>query len=506
MPEIDGAYCQDLQTLPQPGIGKILVTGATGYVGGRLVPELIERGYDVRVMVRAFSRGLQDRWPGAEIVVADALDLDSLNRALDGVYAAYYLIHSLLRGHSEFEQLDIQAASNFRKASDRCGVSRIIYLGALGDLQCALSTHLRSRQDVCHELMRGSAAVTALRAAIIIGSGSASFEVMEHLVRKLPLIPLPSWAQTQCQPIGIRNVIAYLVGVLESPATAGASYDIGGPDILSYHEMLRVFAEILGKKRLFIRLPIRGFKVCSYLVSLATPVAHSIVLCLCESAESEVVCQRGELCEIVSTKLIPYREAVLRALSRAEQDRIHTRWSDAYPPAHELAMKLVEMDKSKLYTKSSALQTKKSAGSLFDSICRVGGKEGWFNTNWLWKLRGMLDKILMGVGHLRGRRHSRILRINDVVDFWRVEDIVWEKRLLLRAEMKLPGFAWLEFSIDASEADTNTLSVNAYYFPSGFWGRVYWYACYPLHSFIFQDLIEQIERRCQSLRPARDAE
>lgn len=492
-----GLYSQELKTLPQPHLGKILVTGATGYVGGRLAPELLARGYDVRVMVRAVSPELQDRWPEAEIVVADALDEDSLTSALEGVHTAYYLIHSLLGGHKRFEQMDIQAAENFRKASDRNNVSRIIYLGALGDERHALSKHLRSRQEVCAELMRGTAAVTALRAAIIIGSGSASFEVMEHLVCGLPVIPLPPWAETKCQPIAIRNVIAYLVGVIESPETAGVSYDIGGPDILNYHEMLRVFSDILRLRRLFIRIPIHGLVVYSYLISLVTPVAHSIIFSLFESAANTVVCQNNAIHGIVNIKLLPYREAVLRALSRQEQDRIHTRWSDAYPPAHELAIKLDEMDKSELYIKSASLRTRKSAASLFSSFCSVGGEEGWFNTNWLWKLRGALDKILMGVGTLRGRRHPTLLEINDVVDFWRVEDITQDERLLLRAEMKLPGWAWLEFAVDANEDATNTFSLRAYYQPSGFWGKVYWYSVYPLHSFIFQDLIEQIEQRSQ---------
>ncbi|MHB1456834.1 MAG: DUF2867 domain-containing protein, partial [Armatimonadota bacterium] len=189
--------------------------------------------------------------------------------------------------------------------------------------------------------------------------------------------------------------------------------------------------------------------------------------------------------------------AVLRALSRSEQDRIHTRWSDAYPPAYELAMKLVEMDPSKLYIKSTTIRTRKPAASLFDSICRIGGRKGWFNANWLWKLRGMLDKMLTGVGTSRGRRHSQLLRINDVVDFWRVEDLIPQQRVLLRAEMKLPGYAWLEFHIKDNGDRSNTLTVTAYYQPTGFWGKAYWYACYPLHTFIFRDLIEQIERRAE---------
>jgi uncharacterized protein YbjT (DUF2867 family) len=488
-------YTQELHTLPQPDLGKILVTGATGYVGGRLVPELLARGYSVRVMVRAASSDYQTRWPGAEIVVADALDIDSLAPALEGIHTAYYLIHSLLGGHKQFEELDIRAATNFRIVSDQQNISRIIYLGGLGDIQSNLSSHLRSRQEVCAELMRGNAVVSALRAAIIIGSGSASFEMIEHLVRRFPIIFLPKWAATKCQPIAIRNVIAYLVGILETPATNHYSYDIGGPDILSYREMLHVFAEVLGMKRIFVRVPIYSLPIYSYLVSLITPVAHSIIFCLFESAANTVICQNNEILSLVNIELLPYRESVLRALSRVDQDRIHTRWSDAYPPAHELAIRLEEMDRSNLYTKSASLYTKKSASALFDSICRIGGKSGWFNTNWLWKLRGMVDKILTGVGSMRGRRHSSNLRENDVIDFWRVEDIVQEKRLLLRAEMKLPGWAWLEFSIKDNGDEIHTLSVTAYYQASGFWGKVYWYAVYPFHNFIFQDLIEQIEQR-----------
>lgn len=491
-------YCQELQTSPQPQFGKILVTGSTGYVGGRLVPELLDRGYDIRLMVRADSPEIRERWPKAETVVADALNPQSLVPALEGIHTAYYLIHSLLGGRRQFEQLDIEAARNFRTVAERAGVSRIIYLGGLGDPQAKLSRHLRSRQEVYNELARGSVAVTALRAAIIIGSGSASFEMMKYLVHRLPVIFLPRWANTKCQPIAIRNVIAYLVGVLESPGTAGACFDIGGPNILNYREMLQAFAKTLGLKRLFVGVPIYNTYIYSYLTSLFTPVPSSIVFCLLESAANTVVCQNDNIHHVVKIKLLPYREAILRALSREDQDRIHTRWSDAYPQAHELAIRLAEIDPAKLYNKSASLRTNKSPASLFDTICRIGGKQGWPNVNWLWKLRGMLDKLLMGVGTSRGRRHSHILRINDVVDYWRVEDIKQNQRLLLRAEMRLPGRAWLEFCIANGLDGTNKLSVNSYFQASGLWGKLYWYACLPFHSLVFNNLIEQIERRSPS--------
>lgn len=488
-------FCLDLKTLPRPGLGKILVTGATGYIGGRLVPELLDRGYDVRIMVRAFSSECEERWPGVEVVTGDALNLNSLIAALQGVHTAYYLIHSLLHGPKGFEQLDIQAAENFVKAADLNKVSRIIYLGGLGDRQSALSTHLRSRQAIGNELRQGAAALTVLRAAIVIGSGSASFEMIEHLVRNLPVLFLPPWAKTKCQPIAIRNVVMYLVGVLETPEAAGISYDIGGPDILSYHDMLKIFSEVLGLKRFFIPTFISNIRIYSYLASLVTPVPHAIILCLLESTSNTVICENNEIRDIIGINLLSYREAIVRALSREDQDRIHTRWSDAYPPAHELALKLAEIDQEGLYIKTVSLSTDKPPEALFKSICRIGGKEGWFNMNWLWKARGILDRILMGVGTARGRRHSTILRINDVVDFWRVEDIIPNRRLLLRAEMKLPGRAWMEFSIGANPDGTRRLIMRAYYQPTGFWGKAYWYACLPLHIFIFNDLIEQIEQR-----------
>ncbi len=488
-------YCRDLETTPRPALGRTLVTGVTGYIGGPLVPELLERGYEVRVMVRAYSPEHEDRWPGAQVVTADALDQESLVAALEGVHTAYYLIHSLLCGPKRFAQLDIEAARNFRTAADRNGVSRIIYLGGLGDRQSRLSEHLRSRQAVSEELSRGSALLTSLRAAIIIGSGSASFELMEHLVRGLPVIFLPPWANTKCQPIGIRNVVMYLVGVLETSSTAGFSYDIGGPDILSYHDMLKIFSDVLGLIRLFRPFFFSNIRIVSYLSSLATPVPHPIIRCLLESTANTVVCENNDIRDIIRISLLTYREAVVRALSREDQDRVYTRWSDAYPPAHELAMKLTAVDQMSLYTKTISISTDKSSEALFSSICRVGGKEGWFNLNWLWKARGMVDRILMGVGTVRGRRSPTFLRVNDVIDFWRVEDMRPGERLLLRAEMKLPGRAWLEFSIDVGTDGKRQLTVTAYYQPFGFWGRIYWYAAIPLHIFIFQDLIAKIEER-----------
>lgn len=497
----DELFCSTLPTRPLPEKGKILVTGASGYVGGRLIPELLARGYKVKAMVRAASPEYSKRWPTAEIVVADALDAASLAPALQDVHAAYYLIHSLLLGPGQFFAADLQAAANFRRAAQKAGIDRIIYLGGLGDTRGTLSEHLHSRMKVAQELAAGTVPATVLRAAIIIGSGSASYEIIQHLVKKLLIVPVPAWARNRCQPVGIRDVIKYLVGVLETPATAGRNFDIGGADVLSYRQMLEVVAKLLGKKRAFLLFPSTSIRLYAYIASLITPVPAPITRCLMAGLTNEVVCQDQSIRELIPFEPLTYGQAIVNAMSREEQDRVHTRWSNAYPPAHELAVKLCELDEPPKYTVCYSLHTGKSAGRIFSSICQIGGKGGWFHNNWMWRLRGLIDRLLLGVGSARGRRSYTELEINDVVDFWRVEDLVPDRKLLLRAEMRLPGKAWLEFTVANHGARNenagvgNVLSVTAYYQTRTPFGHLYWYLFLPFHHLIFANLIKQIEKR-----------
>ncbi|MDF7801664.1 SDR family oxidoreductase [Pontiellaceae bacterium B1224] len=486
---------EELPTRFRPELGTVLVAGATGYIGGRLVPELIERGYTVRVMVRAESPEHTERWPAAEVVAADALVEDEVFQVLEGVDTAYYLIHSMLVGPRRFEDADTQAARNFRIAAEKRGVKRIIYLGGLGDTQAMLSTHLSSRSQVAEEFKKGAVPTTVLRAAIIIGSGSASYEMINHLVRRIPLFLVPSWAKTRCQPIGLRDVLTMLIGVLELPETAGRTFDIGGSDILTYETMLKTHADVLGKKRMYIPSPVSNIAFYSYITSLLTPIPAAITWCLMESVTHDVVCEENDIEQLIPFRRLSCKEALVLALSREEQDSVSTRWSDSYPPDYELAIKLSEINGPPTYTSSYSLVTSKKAKALFKSITHIGGKNGWFHSTFLWRIRGAIDRLLRGVGTTRGRRSATGLRVNDVVDFWRVEEIQQNRQLLLRAEMKVPGYAWLEFRVDSISGDKNRLSVNAYYKTKGLWGRTYWYIFLPFHHFIFDDLIKQIERR-----------
>lgn len=490
----DELLCKNLLTQPKPELGTILVTGATGYVGGRLVPELLARGYKVRVMARISSEELEGRWPNVEVVVADALIPEQLSKALKGIYAAYYLIHSLLLGPKNFEDADLNSAYNFRIAAQQNGVKRIIYLGALGETGTGLSPHLRSRNQVADLLSNGDISTTILRAAIVIGSGSASYEILKNLVLKSPVFLLPYWAKTKCQPISIRTLINVLIGVLEMEKTSGKVYDLGGMEILTYERMLKIMSKLLNKKKIFIHTSVKNFNLYAYFASLLTPVSAPIIKSLMQSTQNDVLCKSKNTLPSSMYKPLTFKEALLRAMSREELDAVHSRWSDEYPRAHELALKLSEMKEMPYYVSSFSFLSSRPRELLFKSFCRIGGDEGWFNSNWMWRMRGILDSILLGAGTSRGRRSSNVLRIHDVIGFFRVEKIIENKQLLLRAEMKLPGRAWLEFKIEELER-LNKLSVTAYFEPYDWKGIVYWYNFLPFHHILFTKLLKQIDKR-----------
>ncbi len=317
--------CQELPTTPRPEIGTVLVTGASGYIGGRLVPELLARGYRVRLMIRRESPEVRERWPTAEIVVADALDRATLVEALRGVHTAYYLIHSLHLGRDEFEAADVRAAVNFREAAEANDVDRIIYLGGLGDVSADLSAHLMSRIEVAEELGRGPVPATIIRAAMIIGSGSISFEIVKNLVTRLPVLFVPRWAQTECQPISIRDVVKYLIGVLETPESSGRTFDVGGGEILRYDEMLRILARLMGKKRLFLPSPVSNVEACAYVTSLVSTVPASVIRCLLGGCRNRVVCHNDDIRKLIPLEPVPFEEALRRALNREKQGGLPTR-------------------------------------------------------------------------------------------------------------------------------------------------------------------------------------
>jgi len=488
--------CVDLPTTPRTDVGTVLVTGASGYIGGRLVPELAARGYRVRAMVRGEEQGDLASWSGVEVVTADALDPDALARALSGVAVAYYLIHSMVLGPEAFAQADLMSARNFREAAQDAGVERIIYLGGLGARDECLSRHLDSRLQVAEELADGSVPCTILRASIIIGSGSASFEIIKGLIDRLPVIPFPTWADNLSQPVAIRDVVKYLVGVLELPQSGDRTFDIGGLEVMTYRRMMTELASVLGRRTRFFPVPIRGTNAVAYAISLFTPVPAPISMCLTGGLKVDTVCRYNAIQILIPFQPISYREALVRALGREDQDRVATRWSDAYPPAHELTIKLHQLRRPPRYRAAYSLETERSAASLFDAITRIGGREGWFHSNWMWRMRGAIDRMIFGVGSSRGRRSASDLRVGDVIDFWRVEDLQPDRRLLLRAEMRMPGRAWLEFDV-GDEGGRRRLGITAHYATRSLFGRAYWRFFQPFHWYIFERLLRHIERRCR---------
>jgi len=476
----------------------VLVTGGTGYVGGRLVPRLLEAGYRVRVMGRSLAK-LQCRpWaghPNLEMAQADVLDSDSLIEAAKGCWAAFYLVHSMNPRNKNFAKADRAAAQNMARAAASAGLERMIYLGGLGMEGQNLSEHLRSRIEVARILQSGSVPTTFLRAAMILGSGSASFEILRYLVERLPIMITPSWVRTPVQPISIRNVLHYLQGCLEHDETAGQTFDIGGPDILTYQELMAIYAEEAGlRPRWIIPVPVLTPRLSSYWIHLVTPVPASIAKPLAEGLRNKVVCQENRIRSIMPQDLLSCREAIRLALERIKQQRIETCWTDAG------TARVPEWEQcgDAPYTGGTVLESgyraivEAAPERVWQSIIEIGGKRGWYFGRFLWVIRGALDRLMGGSGLRRGRRHPTELYVGDAVDFWRVLEVDAPHRLLLLAEMKLPGEAILEFRLEALGRNKSELQQYSKFLPRGLFGILYWYGLYPFHQWIFKGMLRRI--------------
>ena len=478
----------------------ILVTGATGYIGGRLVPRLLELGYQVRVLVRDPDR-LQGRpWlDKVEVIKGDILSPESLIPAMQGISAAYYLVHSM-DGREDFHQRDRVAASNFGEAAKTAGIELIVYLGGLGDPQSDLSKHLKSRQETGRHLAQAGVPVTELRAAVIVGSGSISFEMIRYLTERIPIMICPKWVFTRIQPIAIYDVLNYLTATLENPKSWGKVIGIAGQDVITYGEMMEIYAEVRGLKRALIAVPVLSPRLSSYWVHWMTPVPASITRPLVEGLRNEVILQDNSA-ESIFPQIVPddYRSAVSKALDNLSAEKIETRWTDALVSSlgSRSAVNLTNQEGMIIEQRQTVIQA--PADKVYAVFSRLGGETGWLYFDWAWKLRGAFDRLIGGVGLRRGRRDPQLLRLGDAVDFYRVEALQPGRLLRLRAEMKLPGQAWMQFEALPDDPDGQTaLILTAYYAPKGLLGILYWYSLYPVHRIIFSGLNRKIKEYAES--------
>lgn len=489
--------------------GAVFVAGATGYVGGRLVPLLLARGYTVHAAARS-PRKLQARpWgahPNLRILPADVTDKASLVAAMQGCQAAFYLVHSMGAG-GDFAQADRLAATNMAQAAHEAGVGRILYLSGLGDDAPGLSEHLRSRSEVGRILGQGPVPATVLRAAVILGSGSASFEIIRNLVERLPVMITPRWVRTRCQPIAISNVLGYLVGCLENPATTGLTLDIGGPDVISYGELFRSYARAAGiRAPLIIPVPLLTPGLSALWVNLVTPVPAHLVRPLIEGLKNEVVCHDRRILDLVPQPLLSCEEAIATALSETRQGGAATCCFDAGSPCAPKELGAAAACPAEwtragdagfaggtVFRADYAATLDVAPAQVWEAVRRIGGDTGWYAGNLLWRVRGFVDKLLGGPGLARGRRDAKAVAVGEALDFWRVLAVEPERRLLLLAEMKLPGWATLDLRLSPRDGGTELLLLTSFQ-PRGLWGLAYWWAMWPAHGLLFPAMLRNIAR------------
>jgi len=473
---------------------RILLTGSTGYIAQRLLPVLLRNGHEVICCVRDRARFDSEKYKSSSLSVLeiDFLKPDTLQYIPSDIDAAYYLIHSMSTSTGDFEKMEETSAINFKNCIQQTKARQVIFLSGIVNEEI-LSRHLASRRNVERILSEGTYSLTTLRAGIIIGSGSASFEIIRDLVEKLPLMIAPRWLDTKSQPIAIRNVIEFISGVLLNEKTFNKSYDIGGPDIMTYKQMLLRFAKVRGLKRWIGIVPVMTPKLSSYWLYFITSTSYSLAQNLVNSMKVEVICKENNLKELLGITPVSYEDAIKEAFEKIELNQVPSSWKDALTSnaLNEGISRFAEVPVHGCFSDYRKLQIADSE-TVINRIWSIGGSNGWYYSDWLWRIRGFIDKLFGGVGLRRGRKNQNEISPGEALDFWRVLIAdKREKRLLLFAEMKLPGEAWLEFRID----NQNVLHQTATFRPLGLWGRLYWYSVMPLHGFVFKGMIRNISMK-----------
>jgi uncharacterized protein YbjT (DUF2867 family) len=475
---------------------KILLAGANGYIGTRLIPVLLESGHDVICLVRDKRRFHEnsDYSKRVTLLTGDLLEPKSITAFPKDIDAAFYLVHSMT-GNKDFADLESNSAANFSRTLDKTHCRQVIFLSGITN-DDNLSKHLQSRRHVEDVLREGKASLTVFRASIIIGSGSSSFEIIRDLTEKLPLMTVPRWVNTRCQPIAIRDVLHYLESVLLKEKAFDKTFDIGGPDVLTFKQMMLTYAKVRGLKRYIITIPFLSPKISSYWLYFVTSVSYSLAQSLVDSMKNETIVEDDSIKKITARKCLTYKEALELAFEKIDQNSVASSWKDALNKGY---LKTGFMDQFKV-PQNGTLEYKvkktfkRDVTEVVNNLWAIGGKRGWYYWNWIWNFRGFLDKVMGGVGSRRGRTSNNNISPGDAIDFWRVllADKI-NKRLLLYAEMKLPGEAWLEFKIVERDGET-FLSQIATFRPKGLWGRLYWAIMFPFHIFIFKGMAGQITK------------